>query len=206
MAAQCIGSAKLSPLSRVPWSMCFDGQMNDSLLRSLVLVLLDGGRTHVRANAVLDRFPVARAGERPAGSPHSAWQLLEHLRIAQADILQFCIEKDYEAPEWPEGYWPADVAPPSAAAWRRSVREFLAALKACASLVEDRRVDLLADLPHVSEVSWLQELFLIANHNSYHLGQLMLLRRQLEAGGKAAKSATKAKPKSKKAAAKARKK
>lgn len=155
--------------------------MNDPTLRRLVLAVLDGGRAHATAKAVLDGFPVHLAGHRPPGVQHSAWQLLEHLRIAQADILRYCIDEDYEAPKWPDDYWPESPEPPSAAAWRKSAREFRDALAACNQLVAVPQLDLLADLPYVPDVTWLQELFLIANHNSYHLGQLMQLRRQLEA-------------------------
>lgn len=155
--------------------------MDPTTLRRLVLLLLDGGRARARAAAVLDGFPIALAGERPGGATHSAWQLLEHLRIAQADILQYCIDADYEELPWPAGYWPTEVAPPTAAAWRRSAKQYLAALGMCAKVVRNRRIDLLSDLPFVPGVTWLQELFLIADHNAYHLGQLMLLRRMLEA-------------------------
>lgn len=162
--------------------------MDTRTLRALVLTLLDGGKAHARAAAVLDRFPVQLAGIRPPGCAHSAWELLEHLRIAQRDILDYCVDRDYEAPAWPEGYWPKTPAPRSAAAFRASARAFLADLAECAKIAKTRR-DLLADLPNVRGVSWLQELFLIANHNSYHLGQLMMLRGILQATAKPAANA-----------------
>jgi hypothetical protein len=155
--------------------------MNDAILRRQVLTLLDGGRAHARARDVLARFPKRRCGERPPGFAHSAWQLLEHLRIAQRDILDFCMEARHRSPEWPDGYWPKSAAPRNAAAWDASARAFLGDLRACVALVRGRNIDLLADLPHVEGVTWLQELFLVADHNSWHLGQLLQLRRVLEA-------------------------
>ncbi len=155
--------------------------MNDRHLRHLVLTLLDGGKAHARASAVLERFPVQSAGRRLPGCAHSAWELLEHLRIAQRDILEYCTDPDYAAPQWPAGYWPPSPTPRTAAAFRASARAFLADLAECTRIVKNRRRDLFADLPNVPGVTWLQELFLIANHNSYHLGQLLLLRRMLAA-------------------------
>jgi hypothetical protein len=152
--------------------------MDHDSLRETVSLLLDGGRAHARARDVLAGFPKQR-GERPPGFAHSAWQLLEHLRIAQHDILRFCLDPKHRSPKWPEGFWPRRAAPPSAAAWQRSARSFLAELRACQRVARDRRVDLLALLPH-AEVSWAHELLLIADHNAWHLGQLMQLRRALE--------------------------
>lgn len=149
-------------------------------LRSHVLALLDGGGAHPRARDVLRGFPRRHAGERPAGLAHSAWELLEHLRIAQHDILRYGLDPEYRSPEWPQAYWPKSPKPPNAAAWDRSAKAFLADLRACQRIARDRRIDLLASLPHAKGVSWLQELILVADHNAWHLGQLMQLRRALE--------------------------
>ena len=156
--------------------------MEHNQLRQTVLVLLDGGRAHLRARDVLKGFPQRLRGARPPGFPHSPWQLLEHLRIAQHDILRFCVDPKHRSPKWPAGYWPEQSSPRDDAAWQRSARSFLADLRACARVARDRRVDLLAPLAHTDGVSWLQQLFLVADHNAYHLGQLMQLRRVLAAG------------------------
>ena len=152
--------------------------MNASALRQHVQTLLDGGRAHMRAREVLAGFPVKKRGARPRGFQHSAWQLLEHLRIAQRDILQYCRDKDHESPPWPEGFWPKTPAPPDGKAWDRSVRAFLADLRSCQREAKNRK-DLLAAIPHAG-VSWLHELLLIADHNAWHLGQVLQLRRALE--------------------------
>lgn len=156
-------------------------RQRDRVLRQRVLALLDGGNARATARDVLARFPARRCGERPPGFAHSAWQLLEHLRIAQADILAFCTERDYRQPAWPADYWPPEPAPPSTAAFGQSAKAFLADLRRCQAIVRDRGTDLLGPLPHQADVTWLQELLLVANHNAWHLGQLMLLRRVLEA-------------------------
>jgi hypothetical protein len=153
--------------------------MNPSALRQHVLTQLDGGRAHMRAREVLADFPARQRGARPRGFQHSAWQLLEHLRIAQRDILQYCRDPGHESPAWPEGFWPETPAPPDGKAWDKSARAFLADLRGCLREAKDRK-DLLAAIPHAG-VSWLHELLLIADHNSWHLGQLLQLRRALEA-------------------------
>jgi hypothetical protein len=146
-----------------------------------VIALIDGGGAHPRAAEVLRGFPERDAGIRPPGFAHSAWELLEHLRIAQKDILRFGLEPRYRSPKWPEGYWPRRPAPPSTSAWGTSARAFLADLRSCKHIARNRRIDLLASLPHAPEANWFQELLLVADHNAWHLGQLMQLRRALEA-------------------------
>lgn len=154
--------------------------MNDTALRSHVLAVLDGGGAHARARDVLRGFPRRDAGLRLPGFAHSAWELLEHLRIAQNDILRFGQEPRYRSPKWPEGYWPRSPQAPTASAWQGSARAFLDDLRACQRIARDRRIDLLAPLRHSPDATWLHELLLVADHNAYHLGQLMQLRRALE--------------------------
>ena len=154
----------------------------DRTLRAEVLALLDGGRAHARARDILRGFPHRRAGERLSGFAHSAWELLEHLRLAQNDILRFSLEPSYRSPPWPEGLWPKRPAPRDSRAWAHSARSFQADLRACQRIARDRQIDLLAPLPHAPGATWLHELCLVADHNAYHLGQLMLLRRALESG------------------------
>ncbi len=154
--------------------------MDPDPLRQHVALLLDGGRAHTRAKDVLAAFPKRRCGERPRGVAHSGWQLLEHLRIAQRDILDYVRDPEHVSPPWPAAYWPTSPPPPSLAAWDRSAKAFLADLRACVQAARNPRLDLLATVPHCG-VTWLRELFLVADHNAWHLGQLVQLQRRLEA-------------------------
>lgn len=149
-------------------------------LREHLLELLAGGSAHLGfADAVKGVAPHMR-GSKPAGSPHSAWQLLEHLRLAQNDILEFSRNPKHVSPKWPDEYWPQSGAPPDAKAWNESVRSFEADLDAMRALVTDAKNDLFARIPHGQGQTLLREALLVADHNAYHLGQLILLRRMLE--------------------------
>jgi hypothetical protein len=148
-------------------------------LRQHVLDLLRGRNAHADFDTVMADFPSRLRGVKPPGAPHTGWQLLEHMRIAQADILEFSRDAKHKSPPWPEGYWPKTEAPPSAASWNNSLRSFRADLKAMAKLVADKKTDLFARIPHGSGQTILREALLIADHNSYHLGQTVLLRRLL---------------------------
>ena len=150
----------------------------DALRKQLIETLNSGG-AHADFDSAVAGFPVERAGEKPGGAPHTAWQLLEHMRIAQWDILEFSRNAKHVSPEWPAGYWPPTEAPPGKAAWRQSVRAFRADLKAMQKLVADRARDLLAPIPHGAGQTLLREALLLADHNAYHLGQLVVLRRLL---------------------------
>jgi hypothetical protein len=148
-------------------------------LRQHLLDLLRGRNAHADFDTSVTDFPSRLRGVKPPGSPHTAWQLLEHMRIAQSDILEFSRSAKHKSPAWPEGYWPKGEAPPNAAAWNNSLRSFRADLKAMAKLVADKKTDLFAKIPHGSGQTILREALLIADHNSYHLGQMVLLRRLL---------------------------
>jgi hypothetical protein len=113
------------------------------------------------------------------GVPHTPWRLLEHMRIAQWDILEFSRDPGHVSPAFPEGYWPEGDAPPEAQAWDRSVRAFRADLQAMQDLVRDPATDLFARIPHGDGQTVLREALLVADHNAYHLGQLVMLRRCL---------------------------
>jgi hypothetical protein len=126
---------------------------------------------------------VERAGVRPEGSPHSAWELLEHLRIAQADIVLFSRGKDYVELNWPDDYWPSSPAPKSKVEWKASVDSVRKDLAQFIDMVKDERRELFEPFPWGDGQTLLREALLIADHNSYHLGQLMLVRRMLEAAG-----------------------
>jgi uncharacterized damage-inducible protein DinB len=150
-------------------------------LRKHVLELLTGKHAHADFDTAVAKFPLKRAGEKPAGAPYSAWQLLEHMRIAQRDILEFTRNPKHASPEWPEGYWPPCESPAKSTAWSHSVRAFRAELKAMMDLVADPARDLVAPIPHGQGQTLLREALLLADHNSYHVGQLVMLRRLLGA-------------------------
>ena len=148
-------------------------------LRKHVLELLKGREAHADFDAAVSGLPLRKAGEKPAGAPYSAWQLLEHMRIAQWDILEFSRNPKHVSPQWPKGYWPHAEAPPDKAAWTRSVRAFRDDLKAMQALVASPASDLLARIPHGEGQTLLREALLLSDHNSYHLGQFIMLRRLL---------------------------
>jgi uncharacterized damage-inducible protein DinB len=150
-------------------------------LRDHLLYLLRGGGAHLHFDAAIDGLPAKLRGARPAGIPHSPWRLLEHLRIAQWDILEFSRNPQHVSPKFPDGYWPAGDAPPDADAWERSVQAFRADLQAMCDLVADEGTDLFAPIPHGEGQTILREALLVADHNAYHLGQLVVVRRALGA-------------------------
>jgi predicted dehydrogenase len=154
---------------------------NDKLLREQLLELLKGGGAHLDFDATVKNLPVELQGKRPKGGVHSPWELLEHLRIAQWDILEFSRNPRHVSPEFPGGYWPSTEAPPDGKAWNKSVNAFRADLKAMIDLVANEATDLFAPLPHDNAKTILREALVLADHNSYHLGQLVLVRRLLGA-------------------------
>jgi hypothetical protein len=154
---------------------------NDKALREHVLDLLQGGGAHAKFDEVIAGIPPKLLGQKPAGLPHSPWMLLEHLRIAQEDILEFSRNPKHASPKWPEGYWPTPEAPRSAAEWNASVKKFRQDLKAMQDLVKDPKTDLFAQIPWGDGQTILREALLLADHNAYHLGQLLDARRLLGA-------------------------
>jgi hypothetical protein len=152
-----------------------------SALREHLLELLRGGSAHLDFDKAIANLPAALRGTRPAGLPHTPWRLLEHMRIAQWDILEFSRNPRHVSPAWPEGYWPKGDAPPDDAAWDRSVAAFRADLRAMQDLVADPATDLFARIPHGKGQTILREALLTADHNAYHLGQLVEVRRMLGA-------------------------
>ncbi len=154
---------------------------NEKLLREHVVNLLNGKEAHADFEAAIKDLPAKLRGERPKGAEHSPWEILEHLRIAQWDILEFAVDPKHKSPAWPEGYWPKTPAPPSAAEWDRSVASFRKDLKALCDLVESESTDLFQKIPHGDGQTILRQALLTADHNAYHLGELVLLRRMLGA-------------------------
>jgi hypothetical protein len=156
---------------------------SDAALREHVVEVLTGGHAHATFEQAVKDLPVELRGKVPKGGEYSAWQLLEHLRIAQLDILEFSRDAKHESPKWPEGYWPKEKAPADDKAWDKSVRAFKKDLREMCALVEDPKTDLFAKIPHGDGQTILREALLAADHNAYHIGQLVLVRRLLGAWG-----------------------
>jgi len=155
----------------------------DSSIRQHVLCVLKGGGAHAKFEDVMEDFPAKLRGKKVSRLPYSAWKVLEHMRIAQWDILEFSRNRKHVSPDWPAGYWPAGDVPPSAAAWAGSIRSFQKDLKAMQALAANPKTDLYAPLPWGDGQTVLREALLVADHNAYHLGQLVTLRRLLGAWG-----------------------
>jgi hypothetical protein len=154
---------------------------HDKELRDHLVFLLDGGGAHAKFDDIIKDMPENRRGIKPEGLPHTAWMLLEHLRIAQWDILEFSRNPNHKSPDWPTGYWPKNEAPHTLTAWNKSVQEFRRDLKTMQDLVADPKADLYARIPWGDGQTILREALLLADHNAYHLGQLVDLRRLLGA-------------------------
>jgi hypothetical protein len=153
--------------------------MDEKALRDYLRRSLSWHEAHVDWKGALKDFPEKDRGTRPEGCPHSGWELLEHLRISTGDIFEFSRDAKHASPEWPSGYWPKSPAPPSTAAWDKSVKELEGSLEAMGKFVENPKTDLFAKIPHGSGQTVLREALLIVDHNAYHLGQLVLVRRML---------------------------
>lgn len=152
---------------------------NIASLREHIVNLLIKGEAHVDVSSELRDFPRKLRGSKPEGAPHTPWQLLEHMRIAQWDILQFSVDAKHVSPKWPEGYWPETEEPPSDKAWDKSVKDFLTDLDKVCKLVRDPKRDLFAKIPHGTGQTLLREALLVADHNAYHLGQMVMVRKIL---------------------------
>lgn len=153
----------------------------DKRFRQPLVKFLDWHEAHVDFASVVDDFPVELRGRVPAGMPHSAWQLVEHTRIALWDIVEFCRDSHHKSPPWPDGYWPKSPAPSSEEAWEQSVAGVHSCVEAMRNLINDPKRDLFEPLPGGSGQTLLREALLAADHNAYHLGQLVLVRRAVGA-------------------------
>jgi hypothetical protein len=154
---------------------------HDSSLRRHLIELLKGGSAHARFEEVIAGIPVKLRGQKSSGLPHSLWMLLEHMRIGQWDILEFSRHRKHVSPDWPKGFWPRTEAPPSASAWNASIKKFRQDLKAMQDLVANPKTDLHARIPWGDGQTVLREALLVADHNAYHLAQLVDVRRLLGA-------------------------
>ncbi len=148
-------------------------------LRQHIALLLDWHNAHVTFDHALADLPLAYRGTQPPGLSYSPWQLLEHLRLAQHDILDFCVNPQYVEGKWPDDYWPESQAPPTPTAWDESVAGFKRDLAKLKRIARDEKIDLLGKLPYASQATYLRELLLVADHNAYHVGQIVTVRRLL---------------------------
>lgn len=153
----------------------------DTSLRHHLVELLKGGSAHTRFEEAIAGIPAKLRGQKPAGLPHSPWMLLEHMRIAQRDILEFSRNRRHVSPDWPKDYWPHREAPSSPAAWNTSIKKFRQDLKTVETLVSNPETDLHARIPWGEGQTILREALLVADHNAYHLAQLVDVRRLLGA-------------------------
>jgi len=155
----------------------------DKALRKHLVDLLQGGSAHVKCDDAIENVPAELRGQKTANLPHSAWMLLEHMRIAQWDILEFSRNRKHKSPVWPKGYWPASDDPPSEAQWGASIKQFHSDLKEMEDLVKNPKTDLFAKIPWGDGQTILREALLLADHNAYHLAQIVDVRRLLGAWG-----------------------
>ena len=151
----------------------------DDILREQLTKLLDWQDAHVGFDAAVEGIPPTLQGVRPEGLPYSPWELLEHMRITQNDILNFCRDPSYKAPNWPDEYWPKTTSPPTPNDWQESINAFRADRKSLQSLAADPALDLYAKIPHGEGQTCLREVLLAADHSAYHLGELIAVRRLL---------------------------
>ena len=149
----------------------------DKALREQLLALISSGEAHADFDAAIGDWPVQLAGVKVANFPHTAWMLLEHMRIGQWDILEFSRNPKHVSPKWPEGYWPTSEAPANEKEWTTSVAEFKKDRRTMEQLVANLNSDLYAKFPWGDGQTLLREALLLADHNSYHLGQLVMLRK-----------------------------
>jgi hypothetical protein len=152
----------------------------DHDVRQRLVYTLKGKGAHLDYESVLIDFPAKYRGKTFPGLPYTAWQLLEHLRLAQWDILEFSKDEKHVSPKWPEGYWPPKTMPPDELAWDNSVNKFLTDLKSLQELVSDPDTNLYQKIPHGSGQNILREAILVIDHNAYHLGQMVMLRKIFE--------------------------
>jgi hypothetical protein len=148
----------------------------DAVVREQLLQLLRGGNAHMGFDQAIDGFPLEFINSWPPNVPYSPWQLLEHIRIAQWDILEFVRNPDHVSPAWPEGYWPPKDKEADPARWQQTIEAFRSDMVDLEAVVVDPATDLYADLPHAEGYTVLREILLVADHNAYHIGEFAVLR------------------------------
>jgi hypothetical protein len=149
---------------------------DDGVLREQLIQLLRGGNAHLRFDEAVKSFPVEFINTRPPNVPYTPWHLLEHLRLAQWDILEFMRAPEHVSPKWPDGYWPPEDSVADEIEWKKTIDTFSADLKALQGIVLDGEIDLLAEIPHAPGYTFLREILLVADHNAYHIGEFSIFR------------------------------
>lgn len=155
--------------------------VEDRSLREHLLEFLRGGSAHIDVFTALKDFPESLYETKPEGTPHSAWQLLEHMRLTAHDLLDFCINPKYKEPQWPDDYWPKQDATPTLQMWNSSVRSLQKTIDQFHDLIQSPKTNLYAKIPWGHGQTVLREILLVCDHTSYHLGQVVMLRKQLGA-------------------------
>ena len=151
----------------------------DRFIREQLLALLSGGNAHMSFNNAVSGFPLKDINRRLPNASYTVWHLLEHIRIAQWDILGFTVNPDHVSPDFPGEYWPGVDEMATAAQWKKTIRNFQADLKSIESLAKNPKTDLFNPIPHAKDYTVFRELLLVADHNAYHTGELVTLRRIL---------------------------
>lgn len=154
---------------------------NTESWRSIVASALDWEQAHAKLDSAIDNLPPHLRGERPNGLPHSIWELLDHIRRTQRDLLEFCTDADYSEPTFPEDYWPPTPAPETEAEWKQCIDEIHTDAAALASFTTDSTGDLTAKIPHGTGQTYLRTVLVAVDHTSYHVGEIVLTRRLLGA-------------------------
>jgi hypothetical protein len=154
---------------------------DEKALRQQIARTLDWEEAHASFDSAVEGLPADLRGRAPNGLPYSPWQLVEHIRFTQADILEFCQDTRYKEKSWPKDYWPASASPPSANAWDECIAAVRRDRAALAALTTDPKTDLTARVPNGTEQTYLREVLLVADHTAYHVGELIVVRRLLGA-------------------------
>lgn len=153
--------------------------MNDKILREHLVNLLKGGQAFVTAERALKNVKPELRNKKPAKNIHSVWENLEHMRIAQEDILKYSVDSEWKSPAWPEGYWVSEKNSIDDKKWNKSVKSFLKDREEVIRLALNEKIDLTSIIPHTKKHTYLREILLVADHNAYHLGQIVAARKLL---------------------------
>jgi len=148
----------------------------DQVTRQQLIALLRGENAHMNFSQAVKNFPLQAANQQPPNVPYTPWQLLEHIRIAQWDILEFIRDPDHVSPEWPKGYWPEEGAQADQSRWQQTIDQYLADRRALEAIVSDRSKDLTAPIPHAQDYTILREILVVSDHGAYHIGEFATLR------------------------------
>jgi hypothetical protein len=153
---------------------------SDKVVREQLLFLLRSGNAHMNFDQAVADFPIQNINTKPPNVSYTPWYLLEHLRIAQWDILEFIRDPKHVSPTWPEGYWPPENEEADQAKWEKTICDFQADMETLQDMVVDQQVDLYALIPHAPDYTILREILLVADHNAYHIGEFAILRQVMD--------------------------